>query len=218
MCWRNDSRQDRADGHGWREPDQGPQADGRAGSGHGSDPGDHRGGHWSSRANSDDAGIAWNGWSHYENGGFQGDNYARRGATGGTRASEKLAVPTFSGDDSEDLGGSARSYLRQIEAWRRMTLLPVSQQGLVLYQSLSGKAWIAAEELSVPRLGSDDGVSHFVAWVNARFLDLEVARIGRAFSDFFRRLRRRSGQSIREYNTEYDRLHARLRGTLASTS
>ena len=44
MCWRNDSRQDRADGHGWREPDQGPQADGRAGSGHGSDPGDHRGG------------------------------------------------------------------------------------------------------------------------------------------------------------------------------
>eukprot|EP00439_Symbiodinium_sp_Y106_P070508 s1274_g12.t1 len=93
---------------------------------------------------------------------------ASGGATGGTRASEKLAVPTFSGDDSEDLGGSARSYLRQIEAWRRMTLLPVSQQGLVLYQSLSGKAWIAAEELSVPRLGSDDGVSHFVAWVNAR--------------------------------------------------
>ena len=92
-----------------------------------------------------------------------------------------------------------------------MTYLPVSQQGLVLYQNLGGKAWIAAEELSVPRLASNDGVSYLVSWINARFLDLEVARIGRAFSDFFRRLRRKQGQTIREYNSEYDRLHARLR-------
>ena len=69
-----------------------------------------------------------------------------------------------------------------------MTYRPASQQGLVLYQSLGGKAWIAAEELSVPRLASDGGVSYFVSWINARFLDLEVARIGKAFSDFFRRL------------------------------
>ena len=130
---------------------------------------------------------------------------------GSGRASEKLAVPVFSGEDTDDIGSSARSYLRQIEAWRRMTYLPPSQQGLVLYQSLTGKAWIAAEELSVPRLAAEGGVSYFVSWVNSRFLDLEVARIGKAFSDFFRRLRRRPGQSIREYNSEYDRLHARLR-------
>ncbi|CAE7772812.1 unnamed protein product, partial [Symbiodinium sp. CCMP2456] len=86
-----------------------------------------------------------------------------------------------------------------------------TKQGLVLYQNLTGKAWVAAEELSVSRLGSSGGVEYFVAWLNARFLDLEVARIGRAFSDFFRKLRRRNGQSIREYNSEYDRLHARLR-------
>ena len=93
-----------------------------------------------------------------------------------------------------------------------MTLLPPAQQGLVLYQNLGGKAWIAAEELSVPRLASEGGVGYFVSWINARFLDLEVARIGKAFSDFFRRLvKRRQGQTIREYNSEYDRLHARLR-------
>ncbi|CAE7540486.1 RE2 [Symbiodinium natans] len=114
-------------------------------------------------------------------------------------------------EDSEDLGTSARSYLRQVEAWRRMTQQPVSQQGLVLYQHLSGRAWIAAEELSVARLGTSDGVAYFIAWITTRFLDLEITRIGRAFSDFFRRLRRRPGQSVREYNTEYDRLHARLR-------
>ncbi|CAE7541147.1 RE2 [Symbiodinium sp. CCMP2592] len=126
-------------------------------------------------------------------------------------ASEKLAVPSFTGDDTDDVGSSARSYLRQIEAWRRMTLLPASQQGLVLYQNLGGKAWIAAEELSVPRLASESGVGYFVSWINARLLDLEVARIGKAFSDFFRRLKRKPGQTIREYNSEYDRLHARLR-------
>ena len=46
-----------------------------------------------------------------------------------------------------------------------MTYRPASQQGLVLYQSLGGKAWIAAEELSVPRLASDGGVSYFVSWI-----------------------------------------------------
>ena len=127
------------------------------------------------------------------------------------RASEKLSVPTFTAEDTDDLGGSARSYLRQIAAWRQMTLLPAGQQGLVLYQSLGGKAWIAAEELSVSRLGEDDGIEYFISWITARFLDLEVARIGRAFSDYFRKMRRRPNQTIREYNAEYDRLFGRLR-------
>ena len=127
------------------------------------------------------------------------------------RASEKLSVPVFTAEETEDLGGSARSYLRQVAAWRQMTLLPRSQQGLVLYQSLGGKAWIAAEELSVSRLGEENGIEYLISWIRARFLDLEVARIGRAFSDYFRKMRRRPGQTIRDYNAEYDRLFGRLR-------
>ncbi|CAE7361897.1 RE2 [Symbiodinium sp. CCMP2592] len=197
--------------HGWPGAQGDTWADGRAGRFQGSDYVDRGSGAWGEGRVFEEKGLAWNGWSHYDNGGFQGQRGDPGGYSGGGRASEKLAIPTFTGEDTEDVGGSARSYLRQIEAWRRMTLPPASQQGLVLYQNLGGKVWIAAEELSVPRLGSSDGVSYFVAWINARFLDLEVARIGKAFSDFFRRLKRRAGQSIREYNTEYDRLHARLR-------
>ncbi|CAE7455494.1 unnamed protein product, partial [Symbiodinium sp. CCMP2456] len=138
--------------------------------------------------------------------------FGKGGQTGpAARASERLQVPSFSAEDSEDLGGSARSYLRQIEAWKRMTMLPANKQALVLYQNLSGKAWIAAEELSLGRLGEDTGVTYLVSWVTARFLDLEITRIGRALSDFFRRLRRRPNQTVREYNTEYDRLYGRLR-------
>ena len=66
---------------------------------------------------------------------------------------------------------------------------PSEPMGLVLYQHLTGKAWIAAEELSVARLSTAEGLAYFTSWVTARFLDLEVARIGRAFSDFFRKLR-----------------------------
>ncbi|CAE7510826.1 GIP [Symbiodinium sp. CCMP2592] len=129
----------------------------------------------------------------------------------GSRPTERMTVPTFSAEDNDDLGNSARSYLRQIEVWKRITRVPVNQLGLVLYQHLSGKAWIAAEELSVSKLSTSEGLGYFTSWVSARFLDLEVARIGRAFSDFFRKLRRKPSQTIREYNTEYDRLHGRLR-------
>ncbi|CAE7689238.1 unnamed protein product [Symbiodinium sp. CCMP2592] len=96
-----------------------------------------------------------------------------------------------------------------VDAWKRMTMLHPSKQGLVLYQNLSGKAWIAAEELSLSKLGADNGVHYLES--TARFLDLEITRIGRALSDFFRRLRRRQGQTVREYNTEYDRLYGCLR-------
>ena len=197
--------------HGRLGPHDGPWADGRAGRGQGSDSGERGPASWNGSASHEESGVAWNGWAHYDQGGFQGGDDDRRVSKSNGRASERLTVPTFSGEDTDDVGGSARSYLRQIEAWRRMTYLPPAQQGLVLYQNLSGKAWIAAEELSVPRLGADGGVSYFVSWVNTRFLDIEVARIGKAFSDFFRRLKRRQGQTIREYNSEYDRLHARLR-------
>ena len=197
--------------HGRLGSHGGPWADGRAGRGQGSDSGERGPASWSGSASYEESGVAWNGWAHYDQGGFQGGDDDRRVSKSNGRASERLTVPTFSGEDTDDVGGSARSYLRQIEAWRRMTYLPPAQQGLVLYQNLSGKAWIAAEELSVPRLGADGGVSYFVSWVNTRFLDIEVARIGKAFSDFFRRLKRRPGQTIREYNSEYDRLHARLR-------
>ena len=120
-------------------------------------------------------------------------------------------MPVFSGGDDEEVGSSARSYLRQVEAWRRLTFLPPAQQGLVLHRHLTGKAWVAAEELNVDILSRDDGVHYLMSWLRNRYLDLEVTRIGKALSEMLRKLRRKPGQSIRDYNAEYDRLHARLK-------
>ena len=124
-----------------------------------------------------------------------------------------MIIPSFSGiieDGTEDLGSSARSYLRQIEAWQRMTRLSRDRQALVLYQHLNGKAWIEAERLEIDKLGSEDGVKYFVQWIKERYLDVQVTQIGRGLSEFFRKLRKRPGQSIREYVGEFDRSYARL--------
>ena len=218
----------------WREwrarglPHGDPEADGRDRRSGWHDPPQERGGHqqsggfdrgrgkWEPKAEDlwyakleEEGNHNWNGKSKEF---FVDHAYYKNGQSGaGMRASERLQVPSFNAEDSEDLGGSARSYLRQIEAWKRMTMLPPNKQALVLYQNLSGKAWIAAEELSLARLGEDTGVGYLVSWVTARFLDLEITRIGRALSDFFRKLRRRPNQTVREYNSEYDRLYGRLR-------
>ncbi|CAE7304830.1 GIP, partial [Symbiodinium sp. KB8] len=165
-------------------------------------------------SNAGAANPVWSGWRHFApaNNGLHNDAYEGASQKGtNPRPSEKLSVPVFNGGDEEDVGTSARSYLRQVEAWRRLTYLPPNQQGLVLYRHLAGKAWVAAEELNVDALSRDDGVHYLMSWLRNRYLDLEVTRIGKALSEMFRRLRRKPGQSIRDYNAEYDRLHARLK-------
>ena len=134
-------------------------------------------------------------------------------ASRGTGPSERMVVPSFNGgtgDDGEELGTTARSYLRQVAAWQKMTRISPCRQGLVLYQNLSGKAWIEAERLDLELLSSSNGVSHLVEWIKERYLDVQVTQVGRALSDFFRKLRKKPGQSIRDYVGEYDRAQARL--------
>ncbi|CAE7496514.1 GIP [Symbiodinium sp. CCMP2592] len=130
---------------------------------------------------------------------------------GGKGPSEKLIIPSFSGDgEGTELGTSARSYLRQIDAWERMTKLAPSQRALVLYQHLEGAAWINAEALSMEALSSADGVGYLRQWVQQHYLDVEVTSVGRSLSDLFRKLKRRYNQSFRDYTAEFNRLLARV--------
>ncbi|CAE7487299.1 RE1 [Symbiodinium sp. CCMP2592] len=130
----------------------------------------------------------------------------------GKGPSEKLMIPSFSGEgDGSELGSSARSYLRQVTAWEKMTKLSKGQRALVLYQNLQGAAWINAESLDVNKLGSDSGVEYLRDWIRQHYLDVEVTLVGRSLSDLFRRLKRRSGQTLRDYAAEFNRLLSRVR-------
>ncbi|CAE7551345.1 GIP, partial [Symbiodinium necroappetens] len=126
--------------------------------------------------------------------------------------SEKLLIPTFSGDaeNGAELGTSARSYLRQVAAWEKMTKLSLSQRALVLYQNLQGSAWVNAESLNVNDLASDRGVDYLRDWIRQHYLDIEVTQVGRSLSDLFRKLRRKPSQTFRDYTAEFNRLLARV--------
>lgn len=50
------------------------------------------------------------------------------------RTSEKIVIPSFSGEGGEsDLGTSARSYLRKVEAWSRCSKMATSDRAVALY-------------------------------------------------------------------------------------
>ncbi|CAE7216452.1 RE2 [Symbiodinium sp. CCMP2456] len=143
----------------------------------------------------------------------QGKGYHGVRAEGGRGPSEKMLVPTFSGntgDRSEDLGTTARSYLRQVSAWRRMTRLSEDQQGLTLYQHLTDKAWVDAERLDMDKLASRAGVDYLTDWIRDRYLDVQVTQIGRSLSGFFRGLHRKGNQTVRDYMADFDRALSRL--------
>ncbi|CAE7239520.1 RE1 [Symbiodinium natans] len=134
------------------------------------------------------------------------------GAGAGKGPSEKLLIPTFSGEagDMAEIGSSARSYLRQVDAWQRMTKLSTDQQALVLYQHLQGSAWVNAESLDVGCLATSAGVEHLKDWVRQHYLDVEVTLVGRSLSDLFRKLKRKPQQTFRDYAAEFNRLLARV--------
>ena len=50
------------------------------------------------------------------------------------------------------------------------------QRALLLYQNLSDRAWIEAEELNVEELASAAGLSIFKTWVQERYQEVEVSR------------------------------------------
>ena len=122
----------------------------------------------------------------------------------GSGGTDKISVPEFSGEDDRD-GGKAKSYLRKVQAWRRVTRLKPHKQALVLYNALTGKAWRDAEEIDLTLLDTNDGVDNFLKWVTERYLDKEIVKAGKYMSEFFKHYKRGPSQDIRDFNMEFDR-------------
>ncbi|CAE7462138.1 GIP [Symbiodinium sp. CCMP2456] len=128
------------------------------------------------------------------------------------KPSEKIPVPSFSGHSGEEgeIGSAARSFLRKVEAWERVTRLPEHHRGVALYSALKDRAWVEAEALELDQLSCETGVSYFKAWVRERFMDIEVTQVGRIMSQFFRVLKRSNDQSVRSFTGDFDRMVSRL--------
>ena len=128
------------------------------------------------------------------------------------RAGDKIPVPEFDGEEQPGHEGSrVRGYLRRVNAWRRITRLKPCKQALALYNHLTGKAWRDGEEIDLDILDQDNGVDTFIDWISAKYLDREVVKVGRCMSEFFKVLKRTTGQDIKDFNQEFDRQASRLR-------
>ena len=123
---------------------------------------------------------------------------------------DKIQVPEYSGEDDRD-GLKAKGYIRKVEAWRRVTRLSRGKQALMLYNSLSGRAWRDAEELDLSLLDAENGVEIFLSWIKDKYMDREVTKVGRYMSDFYKVLRKSANQDIRDFNQEFDRQISRLK-------
>ena len=111
---------------------------------------------------------------------------------------------------TQEVGKSARSYIRKIQAWLRSTKLPPRQRALALYTNLKDRAWLYAEKLDIDLLGSNEGMANYLEWVQTRFMDAKISKVSVMMSDLFRRCKRRTDQSVRDFNVEFERLVLRL--------
>ena len=130
----------------------------------------------------------------------------------GGRPTERMVVPDFDGEGNEqELGRSAGSYVRRVHAWLKCTKMAAKDRALALYTQLKGRAWIAAEELSVEMMHDEGGVDYFLDWIRIRFMEIEVTKVASVMAELFRKCKKRSEQSVREFNLEYERLLMHLR-------
>ena len=86
---------------------------------------------------------------------------------------------------------------------------PPAQRALLLYQNLSAVPGSRLRSCGLP-ICQEDGVDVFRRWVQEALQEIEVSKIAESLTAFFKRLRRLPGQSIREFNSLFDRAHTRL--------
>lgn len=54
-------------------------------------------------------------------------------------------------------------------------------------------------------------IDYFLNWIRIPFMEIEVTKVASVMTELFRKYRRRSDQSVREFNLEYERLLMHLR-------
>jgi hypothetical protein len=107
--------------------------------------------------------------------------------------------PEFNGDSD------IKDYMRRLELWEELTLTPAAKRAVVLYYKLKDKAWKDAETLDLRRLRSNQGMEYFKKWLSKKYEDQEFMDMAKHLRSFFRVLRRKKGQDVREFNNEFDR-------------
>ncbi|CAE8727758.1 unnamed protein product, partial [Polarella glacialis] len=126
---------------------------------------------------------------------------------------DRVKPPEFDGIvEDTPKGDGVRNYLRRLEIREELTTVPKKKHAIVLFYKLRGRAWTDAETLDIKELQEDHGMDIYKAWVRQKYRELEITTIGDNMKEFFRNLHLKKGQSVREFNNEFDRLWKKLSG------
>ena len=93
---------------------------------------------------------------------------------------------------------TTRDYTRHTAVFRIRTHIPAEKQGPELYAELEGAAWDQAEELDPDTLHAADGVEQLLDFLSKKFDDTKVMELGDELKIFFTKMRRQTGESIRD--------------------
>ena len=115
-------------------------------------------------------------------------------------------MPQFNPDSQ-----TMKDYKRHVAVFRLRTAIPAEKQGPELYAELKGQAWDQAEELDPNTLFTADGVEQLLTFLGRKFDDTKVMELGDELRKFFLKMRRTSGENVRDYINRFDGQVGRLK-------
>ena len=104
-----------------------------------------------------------------------------------------------------------RDYKRHAALFRLRTHILAEKQGPELYAELKGAAWNQAEELDPDTLYAADGVEQLLEFLCKKLDDMKVMELGDELREFFTKMLRSAGDSIRDYVSRFDSQVGRLK-------
>ena len=106
--------------------------------------------------------------------------------------------------------GDYETYKKEIELWKLMKICEPTEQGVVVARGLTGRAKVAALELTVEQIGSKEGLALILAKLDKLYLPEENLRIC-SLLEKFEMFKRSPSMTMSNFILDFENLHSKLK-------
>ncbi|CAK0803743.1 unnamed protein product [Prorocentrum cordatum] len=139
------------------------------------------------------------------------EEFGGLGEEGDPAAAQPGGGPNIKAPAYDPKSMTMKDYKRRVAVFRIRTRLPVEKQAAELYAELQGDAWVHAEDLDPMTLQNAGGVQMLLDFLADKFDDEKAMELGSELKAFFTKMRRESGEEIRNYINRFDSQVSRLK-------
>ena len=108
-------------------------------------------------------------------------------------------------------GNNYEAYKKELEVWKLMKTCSAQDQGPFVFRSLKGRAKIAANELTVTEIGSENGLDLILGKLDKLYLTEKNQRICSVLEQF-ESFRRSPSMTVASFVLDFERLHNSVKG------